>query len=77
MLLGVSLSEELFEVLLVGIASQKGRGATSHEDLGEFSVLFLYNVVEDLVVLLEIGLDKVQLLISAPKTGDLLLRLKN
>lgn len=68
MLHGASLSEKLLEVLLVGIACQKGRGATSHENLGEFSVLFLYNVVEDMVVLLEIGLDKVQLLISAPKT---------
>jgi hypothetical protein len=63
--------------MFVGIASQKGRGATSHENLGEFSVLLLRNILKYLIVLFEIGLNKVQLLISAPEARDLLLRLKD
>ena len=63
--------------MLVRITSQKGWWASSHENLGEFSILHFGNIVKDLVVFFEIGFNKVKLLVSAPETWNLLLWFKN
>jgi hypothetical protein len=73
MFLRVGFSEKLLEMMLVGVTSQKGGGASSHENLGEFSILLFSDIVKNRVVFLEIGLNKVKLLVSAPETRNLLL----
>ena len=77
MFLRVSFGKQFLEMMLVSVTSQKGGWASSHENLGEFSVLLFCNIVKDLVVFLEIGLNKIKLLVSAPETWYLLLWFKN
>ena len=73
MLLWVGLGEELLEVLLIHISSHEGWGAGIHKDLSELLIFLLNNILDDLIVLVEVGLNEVELLILIPETGDLLL----
>lgn len=73
MLLWVGLTEELLEVLLIHLSGHEGWGAGIHKDLSELLVFLLNDILDDLIVLVEVGLNEVELLILIPETGDLLL----
>jgi hypothetical protein len=56
-LLGVSFLKQSFEMLFVTVSSHEGWRETRHEDLSELSISLIYNLWENLIVLLEIGLN--------------------
>ena len=76
-LLWVGLLQEFLEVVLIGVSGHESRGKTSHENLGELSVSLFDDFREYLIILLEVGLNKIELLITIPEATKLLLRYQN